>query len=52
MLLPNWCSGENVKWLLATLAIPVTLAYLNHQYQVAETNREAITQRAQADRQL
>jgi hypothetical protein len=51
-MLPKWCSFENVKWLLATLMIPITLAYLNHQYQRAQTTREEINQRAQADRQI
>ena len=39
-MLPNWCSFENAKWLLATLMIPVTLLYLNKQYQDAQTARQ------------
>ena len=39
-MLPNWCSFENAKWVLATLAIPVTLLYLNKQYQDAQTARQ------------
>jgi len=50
-MLPNWCSFENLKWLLATLLIPVTLAFLNKQYQDAQTERTIINQRAQAERQ-
>ena len=50
-MLPNWCSFENAKWLLATLLIPATLALLNKQFQDAQTHRTMINERAQAERQ-
>ena len=37
----KWLSVENAKWLLGTLAIPATLAFLNQQYQDAQTVRQA-----------
>ena len=40
-MLPNWCSFENLKWVLAILAIPITLTILNLQYQAAQTARQA-----------
>ena len=39
-MLPNWLSFRNAKWLLTTLLIPATLAYLNKQYQDAQTERQ------------
>jgi len=39
--LSKWYSFENLKWVLATLAIPLTLAYLNQQYQDAQTVRQS-----------
>ena len=39
-MLPNWFSSRNLKWLLTTLLIPLTLAYLNKQYQDAQTARQ------------
>jgi hypothetical protein len=38
---PTWLSGDNVKWLIATLAIPVTLGLLSYQYEKASTARQA-----------
>ena len=37
----NWFSFENLKWVLTTLLIPVTLWYLNQQYQDAQTKRRS-----------
>lgn len=39
-MLPNWVSFANFKWLLTTLLIPATLAFLNKQYQDAQTARQ------------
>src|SRR5262245_47619624 len=50
-MLPNWASFKNVKWLLATLLIPATLAFLNKQFQDGQTTRAIISQQAQAERQ-
>ena len=38
--MPSWLSVENVKWLIATLAVPVTLGVLSSQYQRAQTDRQ------------
>ena len=37
----EWFKLDNVKWLLQTAAIPVTLAVLSQQYQCAQTERQA-----------
>jgi hypothetical protein len=31
---------ENAKWLIATLAIPVTLAFVAHNYQQSQAERQ------------
>ncbi len=40
-MLARWLSGSNVKWLIATLAIPVTLGLLSYQYEKASAARQA-----------
>ena len=40
-MLPNWVSFKNTMWLLTTLLIPLTLAYLTNQYQNAQNKRQA-----------
>jgi hypothetical protein len=37
----NWLTSENLKVLLTTLAIPLTLAIVSYQYQSAQTERQA-----------
>ena len=37
----NWLSFDALKWLLATLLIPLCLAILSYQYQSAQTDRQA-----------
>ena len=39
-MLPQWVFSGNVKWLVTTLLIPATLAFLNQQYQDAQTARQ------------
>ena len=36
----EWFKPENLKWLLTTAAIPLTLAVLSQQYQCAQTERQ------------
>lgn len=50
-MLPRWCSFDNLKWILTTLLIPLTLFYLNQQYQEAQTKRQEFDARLQTDRQ-
>lgn len=38
--MPGWLSVENLKWLIATLAVPVTLGIISSQYQRAQTERQ------------
>ena len=40
-MLPTWLSLDALKWLVATAAIPVTLAVVSSQYQSAQTERQA-----------
>ena len=40
-MLPSWVSFESVKWLVATAAIPATLAYVTHRYQVSQSEIQA-----------
>jgi hypothetical protein len=37
----NWLTSENLKVLLTTAAIPLTLAIVSYQYQSAQTERQA-----------
>lgn len=37
----EWLKFDNVKWLLQTAAIPVTLAVVSQQYQCAQTERQS-----------
>ena len=39
-MLPNWLSPDNVKWLVATLAVPVTLGFVSMTYERAQTERQ------------
>ena len=39
--MPSWLSFENVKWLIATLAVPVALGYVSYNYERAQTARQA-----------
>lgn len=41
----TWWSGDNVKWLIATLAIPVALAFVSYQYERASSARAAVEAR-------
>lgn len=50
-MLPNWCTFENLKWALTTLLIPITLFFLNQQYQDGQTERQAADARVQTERQ-
>jgi len=50
-MLPSWFSFENLKWILTTLLIPLTLFYLNQQYQDALTKRQEIDAKLQTHRQ-
>jgi hypothetical protein len=36
-----WLKFENLKWLITTAAIPLTLALLSQQYQCAQSERQA-----------
>src|SRR5712691_7590437 len=38
---PKWMTADNLKWLLATLAIPLSLAYVSYKYESAQTERQA-----------
>ena len=38
--MPGWFSGDNLKWLIATLAIPITLGYVSYQYEKASSARQ------------
>ena len=38
---PDWLSLENLKWLVATLAVPVALGYVSVTYERAQTERQA-----------
>jgi len=40
-MLRNWLTSKNLKLLLTTLAIPLTLAIVSYQYQSAQTERQA-----------
>lgn len=35
---PAWLSFDTFKWLVATAAIPATLAYITHRYQIAQSD--------------
>jgi hypothetical protein len=39
-MLSNWLSFETLKWLLTTLAIPLSLGVVSYQYQSAQTERQ------------
>lgn len=43
--MPGWLSGDNVKWLIATIAIPVTLGFVSYQYQKASSARQVADSR-------
>jgi hypothetical protein len=36
----RWLSVDNIKWLIATLAIPATLGFVSYQYQRASDTRQ------------
>lgn len=36
----RWLSPDNIKWLIATLAIPATLGFVSYQYQWASDARQ------------
>jgi hypothetical protein len=36
-----WFSWDSIKWLIATLAIPVTLGYVSYQYERISAERQA-----------
>jgi hypothetical protein len=38
--MPSWLSVKNLKWLVATLAVPLTLVVVSSQYQRAQTERQ------------
>jgi hypothetical protein len=47
-----WLNPENLKWLVATLAVPAALGYVSYQYERAQTQRQLNDTRAQNQRQI
>jgi hypothetical protein len=41
MALPTWLSWKNGRWLIATLAIPITVGYVSYQYEKSSAERQA-----------
>lgn len=37
---PAWLSGQSVKWLITTLAIPLSLGFISYQYEKAASARQ------------